>query len=187
MFIDPASTKTGWAIFDDFRLLNSGSISATGNDVFKRLSQIAVEYATEIYPYNYEEIHFENIPVSNRLGKQAVMRPLMYSIGAIGQMLYRDGLKISVDIPVKSWQKYVDWNGERTRLCEYENHVESEDELAAIGMGLWYVNIKAQEDVSDGKRKKVRRGKVKNGTNSPRTRRGSRKSNGVRRSKVRRP
>jgi hypothetical protein len=43
---------------------------------------------------------------------------------------------VAGDIPVQSWQKYVDWNGERKILATYK--VESEDEQAAIGMGLYY-------------------------------------------------
>jgi hypothetical protein len=42
---------------------------------------------------------------------------------------------VEADIPVKSWQKAVDWSGDRRVLKKYR--VDSEDELAAIGMGIY--------------------------------------------------
>jgi hypothetical protein len=46
---------------------------------------------------------------------------------------------VDADIPIRSWQKYVDWNGSKKRLASYKKRVESEDELAAIGMGLYWL------------------------------------------------
>jgi len=77
-----------------------------------------------------DEIHIERM----------AGRPHFYvhwSIGVIGTAL--DAFApVKSDIPVKSWQKAVDWNGKRKPLKPYAAKVHSEDELSAIGMGIYW-------------------------------------------------
>lgn len=41
-------------------------------------------------------------------------------------------------LPIRSWQKFADWNGEAEPLKRWAD--KPEDERAAIGMGLYFVN-----------------------------------------------
>lgn len=100
---------------------------------FTRLSALLTRYqelANLIYP---KEVHIELLPRTCHIYTH-------YSVGVIGLVFAARGSTVAGDIPVKSWQKAVEWEGARTPLAPYKDAVHSEDELAAIGMGLFYVN-----------------------------------------------
>lgn len=78
-----------------------------------------------------EEVHIEQLPRSCHIYTH-------YSVCAAGIAFASGSCTVCGDIPIQSWQKAVDWNGERKALEAYK--VSSEDELAAIGMGLYYTN-----------------------------------------------
>lgn len=80
---------------------------------------------------NIDEVHIEQLPRSCHIYTH-------YSVCAAAIAFAGRGISICGDIPIQSWQKAVDWNGEREALKTYK--VASEDELAAIGMGLYYVS-----------------------------------------------
>lgn len=61
-----------------------------------------------------------------------------YSVCAIGIAFAGAECKVAGDIPIQSWQAHVDWKGKRSALEAYQ--VSSEDEQAAIGMGLYYMD-----------------------------------------------
>ena len=85
--------------------------------------------------YPVREVHIE----------QLVTRTHIYvhwSVGAIGAILRLRSRVVAADIPIQSWQRYNNWKGKRETLKAYQGQVDSEDELAAIAMGLWYVNEK---------------------------------------------
>jgi hypothetical protein len=69
-----------------------------------------------------------------------------WSVGAIGSVLARKA-PVFADVPVKAWQKAVGWKAEKNKrvaigegLKAYEGQVKSDDELAAIGMGIYWSN-----------------------------------------------
>ena len=85
--------------------------------------------------HRFREVHIE----------QLVTRTHIYvhwSVGAVGAFLRPLCRVVAADIPIQSWQRHCDWKGHRAPLETYQGQVDSEDELAAIAMGLYYVNEK---------------------------------------------
>ena len=145
LFIDPASRDTGWAVFEGKKYIDSGTVQSHEKDVFIRLRNIFYGYEDIPQGLNVFEVHIENIPPERNIARAYRMRPLLYSVGAIGAILVEQGCTVHVDLHIKSWQKHVDWKGDQKLLKKYKKFAKSEDELAAIGMGLWYTSEKLNE------------------------------------------
>lgn len=131
LFIDPASKSTGWALFEDKQLVEHGTVTADPElQVFARLWDIFTAYYD--LALDVEEVHIEQLVRNTHIFTH-------WSVSAIGIAYAARGAKVAGDIPIQSWQKYCDWHGSQKRLRAYKNKVESEDELSAIGMGLWFL------------------------------------------------
>ena len=139
LFVDPASISSGWALFEGTELLKSGTVQVEAKDaVWTRLRHVYYEYlslANSVEMLKVSEVHIEQLPRRCHIYTH-------YSVGTIGTAFSPNGCKISGDIPVKSWQAHCDWHGSKKGLEAYQGGVDSEDELAAIGMGLWYTTTK---------------------------------------------
>lgn len=137
LFIDPASISSGWALFRGSELISSGTVLVEKKlPPFERLKLVYLHYLTLSNQYlakEIEEVHIEQLPRSCHIYTH-------YSVCAAAIAIVSPSCSVAGDIPISSWQKAVDWNGERAALAAYQERVSSEDELAAIGMGLWYVN-----------------------------------------------
>jgi len=137
MFIDPASCGTscsGWAYFEGQELLASGIVHVEHKQaIFKRLWCIYREYYFRIANYRPEEVHIEQLVRFTHIYTH-------WSVAVIGIAFVSGGCTVDADIPITSWQRYCDWHGEKERLQAYKGRPD--DEQAAIGMGLWYVNNK---------------------------------------------
>lgn len=143
VFIDPASISLGVAIFSGSRLLKSVGIVAPKKDsIFARLRTVQRELATVLgmllgNGYKIKEVHIEQLVRTTHIYTH-------WSVGVIGTVasLYCDS--VDADIPIKSWEKFARWHEERPAWVKtYQRRVETEDELAAICMGKWYLNEKA--------------------------------------------
>lgn len=137
LFIDPASKSSGWALFKGKKLLKSGTVEVKGQ-VWDRLAALSWRY-THLFSgktwVDCQEAHIEQFG-----GRPH--RYLVFSVGVIGAAVANIATEVEQDIPVSSWQKYCDWKGKGLILDPYRDKVDSEDELSAIGMGLWYVNAR---------------------------------------------
>lgn len=135
VFVDPASYKTGWAAFRGSQLIESGSIEANKKekDVAARLAFIFERYREVFARLRADEVRVEQFG-----GK--VHHLVLFSVGVILAAAELEGSAASQSIPVASWQSYTDWHGDKLLLRDYD--VFSEDERAAIGMGLWYLKEK---------------------------------------------
>ena len=134
LFIDPGSYSTGWALFKGPELIKSGTVDVDKKerDPFVRLSKISQQYLLLMLPAC--EVHLEQLVRNTHIYTH-------WSVGAIGAILTGLGCSVKADIPIASWQRAVDWHGDREPLNSYLELVSSEDELAAIGMGLWYTSF----------------------------------------------
>lgn len=134
MFIDPASKSTGWVIFEGNKYIESGTICANeSDDVFNRLDCISRRYHYLMRAKEeLDEVHIEQLVRNTHIYTH-------WSVGVIGTIMSVHSKTVAGDIPIQSWQKHVDWKDKRRKLKKYGHIVKSEDELAAIGMGLWYV------------------------------------------------
>jgi Holliday junction resolvasome RuvABC endonuclease subunit len=148
IFIDPAGRSTGWAIFNDTEYVESGTIAVQltkeedklkGDDrlvsALGRIRIISIRYYQLLSNLGYlvEEAFIERLMTATSIHCH-------WAVGSISSALYSAGVKrVSPTISVTSWQKEVDWKGKRGKLKPWIKMVDSEDELAAIGMGLYYV------------------------------------------------
>jgi len=138
LFIDPASISTGWALFNERKFVASGTIDIDNElPVFKRLSALYRQYK-QTATIKLDEVHIEQLPRNCHVYTH-------WSVGVIGSSLADICSDIRADIPIQSWQKFCEWKSKRTPLVSYQGRVKSEDELAAIGMGLYWVDQFAKE------------------------------------------
>lgn len=97
---------------------------------------------------------YRNLPVSLPIDEVFIEQlPRMchhythWSVSIIGHALYGFTSKIESCVPVKSWQKFVGWDGKYGDKYAKEGPEPlvtpaSEDERAAIAMGYYWVNNK---------------------------------------------
>lgn len=131
LFIDPASISTGWALFSDDTLLQSGTVATNKkNDIFDRLHSIYKEYKKLKFK-NVDEVHIEQLVRNTHIYTH-------WSVSVIAMALYASGRTISADVSISSWQKATSWKTTKDPIKAYKGRVSSEDELAAIGMGTYY-------------------------------------------------
>lgn len=148
LFIDPASISTGWALFKDREFVQSGTVKVSPLlDVYMRIDMICDHYRELDIPA-IEEVHIEQLVRMTHIFTH-------YSVGAIGATLVSTKVRVAADVPIKSWQKHVEWKAKKGqpftvggKLQPYVSTVHSQDELAAIGMGIYWTETKLpKEDV----------------------------------------
>jgi len=135
LYIDPALISSGWALFIKGKLDCHGTIVIEKKNCTdgKRYHKLYIAYTILFHAKLPDEVHIE----------QTGGRPHHKFVKACGIIEAAGAYYGSVqDIPVSSWQKFTDWKGERKMLEPYKDKVKSEDELSAIGMGLWHTNKK---------------------------------------------
>lgn len=135
IFIDPASISTGCAIFTRRgRLVKHMTIKVDKKrDVFDRLQALYEAYRAIASEFERSEVHIEQLVRNTHIYTH-------WSVGVIGAAFAEFDCNVYADIPINSWQKYCLWNGSRKPIVKYKGKVDSEDELAAIGMGLYWFN-----------------------------------------------
>jgi len=147
LYVDPASISTGWALFENGKLVSSGTVAVDKKmPVFLRLYHIYKAYKKLRLSPN--EIHIEQLVRNTHIYTH-------WSVSVIALSMFRRNVQVDADVPIASWQKFTDWKGEKAPLKSYRRWVRSEDELAAIGMGLWHTARTAESGVG----KKARRRK----------------------------
>ncbi len=147
LYVDPASISTGWALFEDGKLIDSGTVAVDKKlPIFLRLYHIYKAYKRLRLSPN--EIHIEQLVRNTHIYTH-------WSVSVIALSMFRRNVQVDADIPISSWQKFTDWQGEKAPLKSYRRWVKSEDELAAIGMGLWHTARTAGSGIG----KKARRRK----------------------------
>lgn len=146
LYVDPASISSGWALFVDGQLQQSGTVLADKKaNVFKRLYQIYSGYKK--LGIKADEVHIEQLVRNTHIYTH-------WSVSVIALGLFHSNVQVGADIPIASWQKFTEWKEERTPLQTYKRRVSSEDELAAIGMGLWHTARFSGGGIAKKKRKK---------------------------------
>jgi hypothetical protein len=147
LYVDPASISSGWALFEDGKFVTSGTVAVDKKmNVFLRLHHIYKAYKKlRLSPH---EIHIEQLVRNTHIYTH-------WSVSVIALGMFRRNVQVDADVPISSWQKFTDWKGDQAPLKNYKRWVRSEDELAAIGMGLWHSARIAENGVA----KKVKRRK----------------------------
>jgi hypothetical protein len=111
--------------------VKSGTIAVDKRlDIYERLSLLSGLYYHFVVDGSLNEVHIELLPRRCHIYTH-------YSVAIIGTALSRKCPVVKADLPVKSWQSSTDWDS-RKGLWK-ESGYSSEDELAAICMGEYYI------------------------------------------------
>lgn len=131
LFIDPGSRSVGWALFIDREFSKSGTIKCEGK-IADRLSHLAwkLERLDWELPY-FDEVHVENFRMN-------LAMELHWSVGVIFSVFGNGATIVAQDIWMSSWQSFCDFEKGKPGKLLSQYPAESEDELSAIGMGLYY-------------------------------------------------
>lgn len=133
LFVDPASISSGWAFFKGPQLVSHGTIATEKKwSIFTRLHDIWQQYRQLTLKGTVDEVHLELLPRTCHIFTH-------YSVAIIGHALHPNVPYDSIkgDIPVKSWQKHAGWDSIKDTWKA--KGCKSEDELAAIMMGHYYI------------------------------------------------
>lgn len=137
LFIDPATNKTGWAVFVDGVRTESGTISVAGPTLWTRLLNLKNEYRLLVTRVKPDKIYIERM---NRVVHSCIWSVAAILVGAAEAGVTVDDAgrdKDCFQISPNSWQAWVKWK-QANSLAEYRPIVTSIDELAAIGMGVYW-------------------------------------------------
>jgi Holliday junction resolvasome RuvABC endonuclease subunit len=135
IFVDPASISTGWAAFRGDQLLESGTIKVKATKLTaERMGPIYAQYSMLFARLKPDEVHIEQF--AGRVNHKCVM-----SVAAIYVAAWMNDIWADQDCNVSSWQSWAQWHKARPLAAEYTN-VKSEDELAALCIGRWYLETR---------------------------------------------
>lgn len=149
--IDASTTSTGWAIFDDSKLVDYGCIKPKGEDWRERLIRQEEVLASIVEKYRPDIVSMEDVPLSSNSNKILVI------LGAVQGFFY--GIFAHYKIPVEfvipsKWRSPLGlFSGDRkgtTRKEMKRKSVEKANEL--FGLNLKWVSMnssKNDDDISD--------------------------------------
>lgn len=156
--LDQASRITGWAVFEDSKLLEFGKFEATEQDIGERLYEIKGHVKDLISKYGITEVVFEDIQLQNNVVNNVqTFKVLAEVYGVIDELL------VELQIPhtsvlASSWKSTLSIKG-KTRSEQKKNaqlfvqntyNVKpTQDESDAICIGTHYLSNKASRVFSD--------------------------------------
>jgi len=85
-----------------------------------------------------DAVHFEKIMQTPR-----VQKAVHWSVGVIGAALAPYSMLVDDCITISSWQAHCHWKG--IKECWEARGYTSEDEMAAVEMGRWFVDVRRCE------------------------------------------
>jgi hypothetical protein len=160
LFVDPGSNSAGWALFEGAELLCSGSVLANPKkSAFARSAEIGRKFQAQALEFQdlglaWSESLLERVP-------NACAVQVHHAVGVIGAALSPySNVKVEPTLIPSAWQKFCGWdrkvmNDKKVAVADVKvgnglklgspllPHLEkaaSKDELAAIGLGLFYLN-----------------------------------------------
>ena len=151
MGIDPSTTSTGWAIFDDKELKAYGLIKPNGEDWRERIVNQAPQLVEIISKYKPEKIYMEDVPLKSKYPK------VLVQLGAVQGFIY--GVTAYVHVPVvflgpSEWRSPMglfDGTREGTKRAEMKRKsVEKANELFGLNL-VWKsaCSIKNDDYIAD--------------------------------------
>lgn len=106
--LDLSTKSSGWAIFKDGLLVDSGCITSSSTDLLKRIKVMATELKTIVEKYAPEKVVAEEVRPENGLQNLKTHRALMWLQGSVAMMLYDYDKKLEMDlIYPSSWRAAI--------------------------------------------------------------------------------
>ena len=106
--LDLSSKSSGWAIFKDSMLIDSGCVTSSSTDLMKRINVMKDGIKTIVEKYNPDKVVAEEVRPENGMQNVKTHRALMWVQGAIALMLYDYNKKIELElIYPSSWRAAI--------------------------------------------------------------------------------
>lgn len=141
--LDQSSRCSGWAIFDNKELIDSGTFTLYSDDIGERLVQYRQHLSDLIDKYKIEEIAFEDIQMQNQINNVQTFKVLAEIFGITQEYLVEYNYPYHI-VSSNTWKSKLQIKG-RTRqeqkknaqayVLEHYNKKVSQDEADAISLG----------------------------------------------------
>ncbi len=148
--LDQASRTSGWAIFDNQELTDSGTFTLKSDDVGERLVQYRQCLSELIDKYEIDEVAFEDIQMQGQVNNVQTFKILAEVFGVTQEYLAEQNYFYHI-ISSNTWKSKLQIKG-RTRpeqkknaqayVLEHYNKKVSQDESDAICIGASIVGDK---------------------------------------------
>ena len=102
--LDLSTRSTGWAVFDNSKLLDYGCVTATSTNVLNRIEKITDELKIIYDKYNPNNIIVEEVLPEDVKHNQQVFKALMYLQAAVAIELNKRGKKMEF-FTASEWRK----------------------------------------------------------------------------------
>ena len=141
--LDQASRTTGWAIFDDEELINSGTFTLKSDDIGERLVDYKKHVEKLICDNDIEEVAFEDIQMQNHINNVQTFKVLAEIFGVTQEYLVEQGHSYYV-VSSNTWKSQLNIKGKQRAeqkknaqiyVLEHYNKKVSQDESDAICIG----------------------------------------------------
>ena len=158
--LDQASRTTGWAIFDDEELVDSGTFTLKSDDIGERLVDYKKHVKKLICDNDIEEVAFEDIQMQNQINNVQTFKVLAEIFGVTQEYLVEQGHSYHV-VSSNTWKSQLNIKGKQRAeqkknaqayVLEHYNKKVSQDESDAICIGSCVVlqNKKKKADFNWG-------------------------------------
>lgn len=148
--LDQASRTSGWAVFDDESLVESGTFTFTDSNIGKRLVKIKNKVLELVDDYNIDEVIFEDIQLQASVGNNVqTFKALAEVFGVIYAALEERGIPNSA-VFARTWKTKLGIKGQKRdeqkknaqKFVKEKYGVDaSQDESDAICIGTYKTQI----------------------------------------------
>lgn len=141
--LDQASRTTGWAIFDDEELIDSGIFTLKSDDIGERLVDYKKHVEKLICDNDIEEVAFEDIQMQNQINNVQTFKVLAEIFGVTQEYLVEQGHSYHV-VSSNTWKSQLNIKGKQRAeqkknaqayVLEHYDKKVSQDESDAICIG----------------------------------------------------
>ena len=155
--LDQASRTSGWAVFEDDSLVESGTFTFTDSNIGKRLVKIKNKVLQLVEDYNIDEVIFEDIQLQASVGNNVqTFKALAEVFGVIYESLEERNIPNSA-VLAKVWKSKLGIKGQKReeqkknaqKFVEEKYGIKvSQDESDAICIGTYKTQIVSGYDWS---------------------------------------
>lgn len=141
--LDQASRVTGYAVFDDNELVDSGTFTLTSDDIGKRLVAYRKKIEQLIEKYDVDTVAFEDIQMQNQINNVQTFKILAEIFGVTQEYLAEQGHSYKI-VSSSTWKSKLDIKGKKREeqkknaqqyVLEHYNKKVSQDEADSICIG----------------------------------------------------
>ena len=148
--LDQASRTSGWAIFEDQELIDSGTFTLKSDDIGERLVQYRQYLSDLLDKYEIDQVAFEDIQMQGQVNNVQTFKVLAEVFGVTQEYLAEQNYFYHI-VSSNTWKSKLQIKG-RTRpeqkknaqayVLEHYNKKVSQDESDAICIGASIVGDK---------------------------------------------